>query len=351
MRSSLRLLAALGLCLVGLATPARGQGLTGQMSGSVIDGSSSVLPGATVTVTNIGTQAARSVTTDAIWRLHGDRPPGRTVRSHGHARRLQDLRPARRQSVGQRARRAPGHRARGRHASPRRSRCTAEAARIQTLSGERSGVITQDQINDIALKGKDYMGLLKQLPGVVDTAEPRGARLEQPRRPQHQRRPQQHHQPDLRRRHQPRHRIEHRAVPGARHRLDRRDQGAHLELPGRVRPQLRRHHQRHHQERHAASSTAAASTRSATRTSTPTSGRTTSSAGPSRPTASTTAAITSAARWSCSAASTAAATSCSSSGTRSSCRAPTPARSSAGRCRPSSSGAATSRNRSTPTAA
>jgi len=65
MRSSLRRLAALGLCLVGLATPARGQGLTGQMSGSVTDGSSSVLPGATVTVTNMGTQAARSVTTDA----------------------------------------------------------------------------------------------------------------------------------------------------------------------------------------------------------------------------------------------------------------------------------------------
>ena len=34
----------------------------------------------------------------------------------------------------------------------------AEAARIQTLSGERSGVITQDQIKDIALKGKRLHG-------------------------------------------------------------------------------------------------------------------------------------------------------------------------------------------------
>jgi hypothetical protein len=46
---------------------------------------------------------------------------------------------------------------------------TAEAARIQTQSAERSGVITQEQLQEVTLKGRDYMGMLKLLPGVVDT--------------------------------------------------------------------------------------------------------------------------------------------------------------------------------------
>ena len=47
---------------------------------------------------------------------------------------------------------------------------TAEAARVQTQSSERSGLITQEQLKEVTLKGRDYMGMLKLLPGVVDTA-------------------------------------------------------------------------------------------------------------------------------------------------------------------------------------
>jgi hypothetical protein len=47
---------------------------------------------------------------------------------------------------------------------------TAEAALIQTNSAERAGLISEEQIQNIALKGRDYMGLVKLLPGVVDTA-------------------------------------------------------------------------------------------------------------------------------------------------------------------------------------
>src|SRR5687768_4037040 len=52
MRSSLRLLMAVGAIILGLASGADAQGLTGQLSGSVVDASESVLPGATVTVVN-----------------------------------------------------------------------------------------------------------------------------------------------------------------------------------------------------------------------------------------------------------------------------------------------------------
>ncbi|MBI5283449.1 MAG: TonB-dependent receptor, partial [Candidatus Solibacter usitatus] len=46
---------------------------------------------------------------------------------------------------------------------------TAEAARLQTQSAERSGLISTEQTQNIPLKGRDYLGLLKLLPGIVDT--------------------------------------------------------------------------------------------------------------------------------------------------------------------------------------
>ncbi len=47
---------------------------------------------------------------------------------------------------------------------------TGESALVQTNSGERAGLIDEEQIQNIALKGRDYMGLVRLLPGVVDTA-------------------------------------------------------------------------------------------------------------------------------------------------------------------------------------
>ena len=45
----------------------------------------------------------------------------------------------------------------------------AEAVQVQTTNGARSGLITRENIEDIALKGRDFAGLLKLLPGVIDT--------------------------------------------------------------------------------------------------------------------------------------------------------------------------------------
>ena len=154
--------------IAGLASVGHAQGLTGQMSGSVVDGSASVLPGANVTVTNAGTQATRTVTTDTsgvfiVTELLAGRYDV-TVTLDGFKTYVQRdivlsanervaLRPIVLE-VGQ---------------LTETISVAAEAVRIQTLSGERSGIVTQDQIKDIALKGKDFMGLLKQLPGVVYT--------------------------------------------------------------------------------------------------------------------------------------------------------------------------------------
>jgi hypothetical protein len=46
---------------------------------------------------------------------------------------------------------------------------TAEAAAVQTASSERQGLVSGDQILNLAIKGRDFIGLLSTLPGVVDT--------------------------------------------------------------------------------------------------------------------------------------------------------------------------------------
>ena len=53
------------LVLLLLALPASGQISTAQLSGKVTDTSNAVLPGATVTVTQVDTSAARSVVSEA----------------------------------------------------------------------------------------------------------------------------------------------------------------------------------------------------------------------------------------------------------------------------------------------
>ena len=168
MSSSVRLLLALCACVLGLVSGVHAQGLTGQMSGSVIDSSQAVLPGATVTVTNAGTQASRTVTTDAnglftVTELLAGRYEV-TVTLEGFKTYVQrDVV----LSANERVALRPIALEVG--TLNETIAVTAEAARVQTLSGERSGTITQDQIQDVSLKGKDYMGMLRHVPGVVDT--------------------------------------------------------------------------------------------------------------------------------------------------------------------------------------
>jgi hypothetical protein len=47
---------------------------------------------------------------------------------------------------------------------------TAEATPLQTGSSEKSSLLTGDQLESIAMKGRDFFGMMRLTPGVVDTA-------------------------------------------------------------------------------------------------------------------------------------------------------------------------------------
>lgn len=48
-------------------------------------------------------------------------------------------------------------------------RVEAQGAVVQTASAERTGLVTASQLGNLTLKGRDFMGLLRLMPGVVDT--------------------------------------------------------------------------------------------------------------------------------------------------------------------------------------
>ena len=162
-------------CLLAMAvlfflTPSsiNAQGLTGQLSGTVVDSSGGAIPGATVNVRNVATQVSRDAVTDAGGGfVIADLLAGSydvTVSLTGFKTYVQT-------AVVLSANERVALRAIALQvgALSETISVTAEAARVQTQSSERSGLITQDQLKEVTLKGRDYMGMLKLLPGVVDT--------------------------------------------------------------------------------------------------------------------------------------------------------------------------------------
>lgn len=148
---------------------ASAQGLTGQISGSIQDPGGAVIPGATIALVNTGTGQSRtgSSTADGSF-IFSDLLPGTyqlSVTAQGFRRYEQKditltatervtLRTISLQ-IGEVAETVS---------------VSAEAVRLQTQSSERSGLITTRQLQQIPLKGRDYLGMMKLLPGVVDTA-------------------------------------------------------------------------------------------------------------------------------------------------------------------------------------
>jgi Carboxypeptidase regulatory-like domain len=167
--STIRCLLLSSLTLALLITQISAQGLTGQISGTLTDAQGGAVPGAVVEVINEETAQLRSVTAD----------------SEGHFVVTQLLPGTYTLKVSANGFKQIEQKGIILTANERVSTrnvtlevgdvnqvvtVTANTAHVQTESGERAGLISEAQIKDLALKGRDYMGLVRLLPGVVDTA-------------------------------------------------------------------------------------------------------------------------------------------------------------------------------------
>ena len=153
------------LCLPG---PLRAQGLTGQISGTVTDATGAVLPGVTVVIRNVGTGLTRETVTgsDGVFLF-----PDLLAGTFDLTVSMQGFKTYEQKGIELGATERIGLRAIALDIGGLAETVTvqSDAVQVQTTNGARSAVITRDTIEDIALKGRDFAGMLRLLPGVIDT--------------------------------------------------------------------------------------------------------------------------------------------------------------------------------------
>jgi hypothetical protein len=156
------------LTLLAMSTSVFGQGLTGQISGMVADPSGNAISGAEVTLLNVGTSQTRNVPTDVTGAfVFAQLLPGRyeVAITHPGFKKYEkkDIELTATERVVLRAIRLELGEV------TQTIAVEAEMARLQTQSAERSGLISTMQYERLSLKGRDYLGLVRLLPGVIDT--------------------------------------------------------------------------------------------------------------------------------------------------------------------------------------
>ena len=239
---------ALAMIVAGAATRADAQGLTANLSGVVTDTGGGVMPGATVTIKNVGTNLVKETVTGADGAFVF---PDLLAGTFDLTVNVQGFKSYEQKGIVLGATERVALRAITLEVGALEETVSvvSEATLVQTTNGARSALITRENIEDIALKGRDFAGMLKMLPGVIDTSAreaPGWGSMGGTSRINGQRLV----QLLVRRRHQQGHRVEQRQLRRAGARLDRRSARPGVELPGRVRPQLRRDDFRHHPQRH-----------------------------------------------------------------------------------------------------
>lgn len=166
---NLRRLIGAGLLVAASTYSIYGQGLTGSIAGNVADQSGSAVAGAEVTLTNVATNQVRKAQTDSNGDFLFTQLLPSTfkldVTSRGFRRYEQTdiVLTATERVVLRRIDLQLGE-------LTQTVEVSAETARLQTQSAERSGLISLSQTQNVPLKGRDYLGLVKLLPGVIDTA-------------------------------------------------------------------------------------------------------------------------------------------------------------------------------------
>jgi hypothetical protein len=159
---------ALAVAILGSPRLAQAQGLTGHISGTVTDATGGVLPGVTVTIRNVGTGLTRETVTGSDGAFVF---PDLLAGTFDLTVTMAGFKTYEQKGIVLGATERVGLRAIALEVGGLAETISvqAESVQVQTTNGARSGLITRDTMEDIALKGRDPAGLLKLLPGVVDT--------------------------------------------------------------------------------------------------------------------------------------------------------------------------------------
>src|SRR5437016_3431653 len=177
-RIAMKRLLGISLLLIWIAAAAHGQGVSGTVVGTVSDQSGAVLPGAKVTIINVGTQFTRTVqTNDAGEYVASSFPPGplrieaehagfdKLLRQGAQLAAAETLRVDLTLSVGQ---------------VEQTVQVNEQAPLLQTQTGTISSSVSTDQIQDIPMSSRSFTQLLALTPGVTNSGGLGGTNLSTP---------------------------------------------------------------------------------------------------------------------------------------------------------------------------
>ncbi|MCL5745339.1 MAG: Plug and carboxypeptidase regulatory-like domain-containing protein, partial [Acidobacteria bacterium] len=151
----------------GWAALVPAQTVSGVITGSVKDQTDAVIVGANLTLIQEATGARRTAATNEVglYAFNSLQPGSYTLQVEQSG-----FKTFRRTSIALTANeRLPIDVKLELGASAETVRVEAQGATVQTASADRSGTVTATQLQTLQLKGRDFMGLLKLVPGVVDT--------------------------------------------------------------------------------------------------------------------------------------------------------------------------------------
>jgi hypothetical protein len=151
-----------------------GQTQSASLLGTVVDPAGAVIASAPVTVTNQGTAAVRTATTEAggLFRVTNIFAGTYSVKIEAKGFKTLTVRDI---EIVAGDSRDLGKLTLELGSVSDSISVTAEAAAVQTATSERAPLLEAADINSLAIKGRDMMSYMKTLPGVVDTATGRDA--------------------------------------------------------------------------------------------------------------------------------------------------------------------------------
>ncbi len=163
-----RLISAGIICLTLFTVTGFSQNVSGVLSGTVKDAAGAVIPNAQVTLTNQSTKAAETLSTNAAgFFVFPSILPGvysLSVSTTGFkAISIKDI------TIVTNDRRSLGDLTLQIGEIEQTVEVMAAITPVQTASSERAGLVSGDQILNVAIKGRDFLGLVSTLPGVIDT--------------------------------------------------------------------------------------------------------------------------------------------------------------------------------------